>query len=178
GHPYTQPPALLSAAPLLSPRQWKSADPQDRDSLPNFSPIRQESALDRLRMDPLLIKQYRDELSTEIDEKTGLKIEEKRPGQISDAVQQPFETPQNDPQRQRINNALTDKPLPGEVRVEGTSFRRVLLPPSAPPPPPPNNSFPSSAPPSSTPTPSKSLRSPPAFSPPAWPSSSRLPKTS
>jgi tetratricopeptide (TPR) repeat protein len=82
-------------------------------------------------MDPLLIKQYRDELSTEIDEKTGQKIEDKRPGQISDAVQQPFETPQSDPIRQRINSSLIDKPLPGEVRAEGTSFRRVLLPPSA-----------------------------------------------
>jgi tetratricopeptide (TPR) repeat protein len=129
--PETNLPTMLTASPLLGVRQWKSTDPEDRDYLRNFSPIRQESALDRLRMDPLLIKQYRDELSTEIDDKTGLKIEDKHPGQLNNAVQQPFETPQNDPQRQRINGALTDKPLPGEVRAEGTSYRRVLLPPSA-----------------------------------------------
>jgi tetratricopeptide (TPR) repeat protein len=128
--PETNLPTMLSASPLLGVRQWKSTDPEDRDYLRNFSPIRQESALDRLRMDPLLIKQYRDELSTEIDEKTGQKIEDKRPGQISDALPQPYETPQNDPLRQRIPSSLTDKPLPGEVRAEGTSFRRVLLPPT------------------------------------------------
>ena len=129
--PETNLPTMLSASPLLGVRQWKSTDPEDRDYLRNFSPIRQDNALDRLRMDPLLIKQYREELSTEIDDKTGQKIEDKRPGQISSAVPQPFETPQSDPIRQRINSSLTDKPLPGEVRAEGTSFRRVLLPPSA-----------------------------------------------
>jgi tetratricopeptide (TPR) repeat protein len=129
--PETNLPTMLSASPLLGVRQWKSTDPEDRDFLRSFSPIRQDSALDRLRMDPLLIKQYRDELSTEVDEKTGEKIEDKRPGLLNNAVQQPFETPQNDPQRQRINGLVNDKPLPGEVRAEGTSFRRVLLPPVA-----------------------------------------------
>ncbi|HEV8605717.1 MAG TPA: tetratricopeptide repeat protein [Tepidisphaeraceae bacterium] len=128
--PETNLPTMLSASPLLGVRQWKSTDPEDRDYLRNFSPLRQDSALDRLRMDPLLVKQMREELLTEIDEKTGQKIEDKRPGQISSAVQQPFETPQNDPLRNRINGSLTDKPLPGEIRAEGTSWRRVLLPPS------------------------------------------------
>src|SRR6266550_3062122 len=129
--PETNLPTMLTASLLLGVRQWKSTDPEDRDYLRNFSPIRQDSALDRLRMDPLLIKQYRDQLSTEIDEKTGEKIEDKRPGLLNNAAQQPFETPQNDPQRQRISSSLTDKPLPGEVRAEGSSFRRVLLPPTA-----------------------------------------------
>src|SRR6185295_17156190 len=92
----------------------------------------QDNALERLRMDPLLVKQWRDELTTpEIDEKTGQKIEEKRPGQIDNQLQQPFETPQNDALGQRIaSNALNDKPLNGGVRTEGTSFKRVLLPPT------------------------------------------------
>jgi hypothetical protein len=128
--PETNLPTMLSASPLLGVRQWKFNTQEDRDYLNNFSPLRQESALDRMRMDPLLIKQYRDELSTEIDEKTGQKIEDKRPGLIDNQLQQPFETPQNDPQRQRIASAVNDKPLPGQVRAEGTSFRRVLLPPT------------------------------------------------
>jgi tetratricopeptide (TPR) repeat protein len=128
--PETNLPTMLSASPLLGVRQWKSTDPEDRDFLRNFSPLRQDSALERLRMDPLLVKQMREELSTEIDEKTGQKIEDKRPGQISSAVQKPFETPENDPLRNRINGALTDKALSGEVRADGSSWRRVLLPPS------------------------------------------------
>ena len=128
--PETNMPTMLSASPLLGVRQWKFNEPEDRDYLRNFSPLRQDNALDRLRMDPLLIKQWRDELSTEIDEKTGQKIEDKRPGQIDNQLQQPFETPQNDALRQRISSAVNDKPLPGEVRAEGTSFKRVLLPPT------------------------------------------------
>src|SRR6266850_7614481 len=58
--PETNLPTMLSASPLLGVRQWKSTDPEDRDYLRNFSPIRHDSAMDRLRMDPLLIKQYRD----------------------------------------------------------------------------------------------------------------------
>src|SRR5437588_2781210 len=49
---------------------------------------------------------------------------------IDNQVQPPFETPQSDAVRQCVLSDFNDKPLNGQVRAEGTSFRRVLLPPT------------------------------------------------
>jgi tetratricopeptide (TPR) repeat protein len=128
--PQTNLPTYLSASPLLGIRQWRATDPADREYIRSYSSVREDNALDRLRLDPLMLRQMYDEITIQVDPNTGEKVENRLPGNISGALQRPYETPQNDPLGQRIQSTpINEQPLAGNVRATGSSYNRVLLPP-------------------------------------------------
>jgi hypothetical protein len=127
--PQTNLPTVLSASPLMGVRQFRAGDPADIDYLRNYSSARDENALDRLRLDPLLLRQMHDEITIEVDPNTGQNVERRPAGQVSGTLQRPYETPQNDPLGQRIaSTPINDQPLAGNVRATGTAYNRVLVP--------------------------------------------------
>jgi tetratricopeptide (TPR) repeat protein len=118
----TKIPTMLSASPLLGVRQLKLGEAPDMQFINNYSGLRQDTALDRLQLDPQMLQQLQDELEKAAGKTPG--------GKITSAVPKPFDAPETGSLSPKpLDSSIKDQRLSNEVRAEGSEGRRFAVPP-------------------------------------------------
>lgn len=108
---------VLSGSPLFGVRQLRVGEAPDMQFINNYSGFRQDTAIDRLQLDPEAIQKLQDEL-------------EKASGRINSAVLKPFEAPETSALSPKPLDSSIKNPRPvNDVRPEGSDTRRLVVPP-------------------------------------------------